>query len=66
MELLPFDAKVQPVLLIGLDHIHIGATSTLVQNGLTNPIAAQTKLGWVAYGPAKMNWIIVEIQSSAK
>ena len=54
LEVLPISdyKNVQPVLLIGLDHIHLGATGSIVENGVSSPIAAETKLGWVAYGPA--------------
>ena len=59
VDVLPLEAydEVQPVLLIGLDHIHLGATSTLVQGATSEPIAAKTKLGWVAYGPASSSRI---------
>ncbi|XP_036347224.1 uncharacterized protein LOC118756578 [Rhagoletis pomonella] len=43
----------KPVLLIGLKHAYLGATSTAVQAGIDSPIAIKTPLGWVAYGPTK-------------
>lgn len=42
----------QPSLLIGLDNIHLGTSSTVVSAGDDKPIALKTKLGWVACGPS--------------
>ncbi|XP_055923385.1 uncharacterized protein LOC129953880 [Eupeodes corollae] len=43
--------EARPVILLGLDYVHLSASSTVVESGQTTPIAAKTKLGWVAYGP---------------
>lgn len=45
--------RAKPVLLIGLKHVHLGATTAIVQTSSDSPLAAKTPLGWVAYGPTK-------------
>ncbi|XP_055918553.1 uncharacterized protein LOC129950651 [Eupeodes corollae] len=41
----------RPSILIGLDNIHLGTSSTVVSAGDKKPVAMKTKLGWVACGP---------------
>lgn len=42
---------VTPKILIGLDHCRLGMSRTTMTSLEGGPIAAQTSLGWVIYGP---------------
>ncbi|XP_067617907.1 uncharacterized protein [Eurosta solidaginis] len=42
---------VEPVLLLGLDNCHLCLSNNVVEAGHDQPVAAETKLGWVVYGP---------------
>jgi len=44
---------VKPVLLIGLDNAHLGLPQNIVKKETTHPIAINTKLGRLAYGPGQ-------------
>ncbi|XP_067633216.1 uncharacterized protein [Eurosta solidaginis] len=42
---------VEPVLLLGLDNCHLCLSNKVVEAGHDQPVAVETKLGWVVYGP---------------
>ncbi|XP_037943341.1 uncharacterized protein LOC119676179 [Teleopsis dalmanni] len=48
-------ADIKPCLLIGLDHSMLSVAKQTIYAGSSEPIAAATKLGWVAYGPTQYN-----------
>lgn len=43
-------SNVQPKILIGLDHCHLGMAQQTRTGSSGGPIAVRTRLGWVAYG----------------
>jgi len=44
---------VKPVLLIRHDNAHLGWPQNIVKKETTQPVAINTKLGWLAYGPGQ-------------
>ena len=46
-----------PVLLLGLDNIHLAIPSAVKEAGEYLSVAIKTKLGWVAYGPSNAHSI---------
>lgn len=55
LEILPLEDyhQVKPSLLLGLDNTYLSVPSTTVQAGSENPVAINTKLGWIAYGSTR-------------
>ncbi|XP_036342000.1 uncharacterized protein LOC118751298 [Rhagoletis pomonella] len=49
--------NVKPVLLLGLDNCHLGVPSNTVQSREDQPVAIETKLGWVVYGPHREDFV---------
>ncbi|XP_036346995.1 uncharacterized protein LOC118756332 isoform X1 [Rhagoletis pomonella] len=55
LKILPLEDyhQVKPSLLLGLDNTYLSVPSTTVQAGSGNPVAINTKLGWIAYGSTR-------------
>ncbi|XP_055614868.1 uncharacterized protein LOC129761179 [Toxorhynchites rutilus septentrionalis] len=47
-------ANVSPRLLIGMDNSRLGHILTSVEGTYNEPIASETRLGWIVYGPCSM------------
>ena len=43
--------RVQPTMLLGLEHVHLGTPAFIKTGRFDEPIAMKTKLGWTIHGP---------------